>query len=115
MRVQASYLYMFQVRHKFKEVSGITNANPGVVTTAAAHGYNGGGVDEVVLYGLTGAWSALNGQQLTVGAAGGLTFQINFDTTALGAYPGGASVMRVIDGSGPDIVAGHPVSSTDLS
>ncbi len=47
-----------------RTISGITAANPGVVTTTTAHGLESG--DSGVLSGLTGPWAALNGQNVGV-------------------------------------------------
>lgn len=67
-------------------VSGITNANPGVVTTTLNHGYPTG--QAVVINGATGLTS-INGQTLTATFVSPTSFSIGIDTTTLGTYTGG--------------------------
>lgn len=84
-------------------ISGITKANPAVVTTTAAHGYKSG--DVVIFYGLI--QSAGTGMQqiagipFTVTVTGSTTFTIPWNTnqsnfTALSGSPSGAFVKKVL-------------------
>ena len=66
-------------------VSGITNANPGVVSTNLNHGYQTGQVCQI--NGATGL-VALNGVNVTVTVLSPTTFSIGVDTTSLGQYSG---------------------------
>jgi hypothetical protein len=85
-------------------IINISNAASAQVQITA-HGYVA--TDEIVLYGLTGAWAGLNGTQAIVGGAiTANTFFINVDTSTLGGYPGGAQAMLVQSGGNP--IAGHP-------
>lgn len=81
-----------------KVITGITQANPGVVTVTA-HGYSTG--DQVYLDGIVGM-SRLNGRWFTVGTTTADTFQLkdqvtgaNVDTTALTAYSSGGTAAKV--------------------
>lgn len=84
-------------------ISGITKANPAVVTTTASHGYVSGNV--VTFYGL--AQSATTGMQQICGipfmvtVTGATTFTIPWNTnqsayTALSGSPTGAFVKRIL-------------------
>lgn len=66
-------------------VAGITNANPGVVTTTLNHGYTTG--QTVTMAGATGL-TALNGVSLTATVLSQKTFSIGVDTTNAGTYTG---------------------------
>lgn len=68
------------------EVSAITNANPGVVTTDIAHGYITGTI--IQINGATGI-SGINGVNFTATVLTPYTFSIGHDTTSSGAYTGG--------------------------
>lgn len=70
-------------------VTGITNANPGVVTTDLNHGYTNGQV--VVINGVVGM-SGINGVSLTIAGVTAKTFNIGIDTTGSGAYVSGGVV-----------------------
>lgn len=78
-------------------VTGITRANPGVVT-AAAHGFSNG--DWVYLSGIVGM-TQVNGQTYVVAGATTNTFQLNdvfgnsVNTAAFSAYISGGTVARV--------------------
>jgi hypothetical protein len=67
------------------QVSGITNANPGVITTALNHNYATGQV--VMVAGATGM-VAINGIPLTITVLDEKTFSTGIDTTGLGTYTG---------------------------
>jgi hypothetical protein len=85
-------------------ISGITAANPAVVTTTVAHGYAVG--DTVVMYGLkqsaTTGMQQIAGIPFTITAVGSTTtFTINWNAaqsnyTALSGSPTGAFVRKVL-------------------
>lgn len=85
------------------QISGITKANPAVVTTASAHGYTSG--DVVVFQGLyqsaTTGMAQIAGMPFTVTVTGATTFTIPWNTnqsnyTALSGSPTGAFVKKVL-------------------
>lgn len=85
------------------QISGITKANPAVVTTGSAHGYASG--DVVVFQGLyqssTTGMPQICGMTFTVTVTGATTFTIPWNTnqsnyTALSASPTGAFVKKVL-------------------
>lgn len=86
-------------------ITGVTNANPGVVTTSAAHGYVAG--DKVVIDDITGM-SQLNGNTYTVGTTTSTTFQLkdsnnaNVDTSAYTTYSSGGIVRQSFTGLSRD-------------
>lgn len=67
-------------------VIGITNANPGVVTTLLNHGYTTGEV--ITITGIVGM-TALNSVPLTITVLTEKTFSVGVDTTGFGAYVSG--------------------------
>lgn len=67
-------------------ISGITNANPGVVTTTLNHGYTTGQV--ITITGVVGM-SGVNGTPLTITVITDTTFSIGINTTSSGAYVSG--------------------------
>ena len=78
----------------------ITNANPGVVTASAAHGYNAG--DQVDIAGTGTPLDSTPGRQYLVCNPATYTFTLTdldgnaIDTTSYGAYGGsGGTVARV--------------------
>ncbi len=70
-------------------VSGITKANPGVVTTNLAHGMTSG--DIIVLTDIVGM-TALNGVSLTITVLTPTTFSIGVNTTGYGTYVSGGTI-----------------------
>lgn len=85
------------------QISGITKANPAVVTTASAHGYSTG--DVVVFQGLyqssTTGMPQLSGIPFVITVTGSTTFTIPWNTnqssyTALSGSPSGAYVKKVL-------------------
>lgn len=74
-----------------KTVSGITAANPGVVT-ATAHGFSNG--DEVVLWDVEGM-TELNGQKWTIANVTANTFEIG-DTSSYTAYESGGVALGYV-------------------
>ncbi|ASN57530.1 baseplate J/gp47 family protein [Salmonella enterica] len=70
-------------------VTGITNANPGVVTTGITHGLTTG--QTIQISGVTGM-SGINGVALTATVISSHTFSIGINTTSSGAWTGGGEV-----------------------
>ncbi|WP_447308112.1 ubiquitin-activating E1 FCCH domain-containing protein, partial [Escherichia coli] len=70
-------------------VTGITNANPGVVSTDLTHGYTDGQVIRIT--GVTGM-TGINDVPLTVTVLSPHTFSIGIDTTSSGTWGGGGEV-----------------------
>lgn len=75
-----------------KNISALTNANPGSFTSTA-HGFVVG--QELSLAGFTGGLAVLNGTQKVTAAATN-TFEIGVDTTSLGAYGGTGATANLI-------------------
>lgn len=70
-------------------IGAITQANPGKITTTAAHGLSNGQL--VYLDGI-GGMTQLNGQVVTVTVVDADEFTIGVNTTAYGAYTSGGNV-----------------------
>lgn len=70
-------------------VTGITNANPGVVTTDITHGFSNGQVINIT--GVLGM-SGINNVPLTITVLSPHTFSIGINTTGLGTWTGGGLV-----------------------
>jgi hypothetical protein len=70
-------------------VSGITNANPGVVTTNLAHGLATGQV--ITLSGVVGM-TQINGQALTITVTSPTTFSTGINTTSYDTYTSGGQL-----------------------
>ena len=87
-----------QQREAAKTITGITAANPAVVTTSAAHGYSNG--DEVYIYGLS-EMTELNGRWFKVNNVASTTYElqdmagVNFDASAYTAETTGGSCEKV--------------------
>jgi len=86
-----------------QQIASITAANPAVVTTAAAHGYNVG--DTIVMQGLalgtTNNMQLLNGVPFTIVAVTATTFTIQWNASgsayvAISGSPAGAFVKKVL-------------------
>lgn len=94
MRVVKNGAYVLEAT---RAITGITQANPGVVTSAA-HGYANG--DEIYT-ALIGGMTALNGRNFIVRNVTANTFTLEtragatVDTTALAAYTSGGTAARV--------------------
>lgn len=74
-------------------ITGITNANPGVITTNLNHNYTSGQV--FVATGVVGAsalMTAINGVSLTATVLSPTTFSIGINTTSDGAYVSGGVI-----------------------
>ncbi len=86
-------------------ITGITQANPAVMTVAAATGMANG--TEVILSGIEGM-PELNGRQVLLAGASGLTFQLtdavtgaNIDATGFAAYSSGGTAAPVYEIASP--------------
>src|SRR5688572_7826797 len=93
-------------------ITGITQANPGVVT-AVAHGYSKG--DEVYIAGVTGMVE-VNGNRYVVANVAANTFELtdqvdgtNINTTGFTAYSAGGTVARVYTIASPYAIADLPL------
>ncbi len=81
-------------------ISGVTRADPGVVTTAANHGLSTG--DEVFIAGVAGM-TQINNNRYKITKTGSDRFELNsqidgsgIDTTAYTAYGSGGTVSKVL-------------------
>ena len=89
-----SYIY-----ETAQNITGITQANPGVVTITG-HGYSNG--DEVQISGVVGM-TELNGRNFKVANVTANTFElqdmdgVNFDTSGLTAYSSGGTAARIYE------------------
>lgn len=70
-------------------VTGITNANPAVVSTDITHGYATG--QTVLINGVTGM-TGINGVSFTATVIDAHTFSINYNSTSSGTWTGGGVV-----------------------
>lgn len=77
-------------------ITGISNANPGVVTTGAAHNLSTG--DKVFIYGVLGM-NQVNNIEFTIIRTGANTFSIGVDTTAYTAYAAGGTAELIYSGT----------------
>jgi len=83
-------------------ITGITLANPGVVTTAAPHGYTTG--DHIWLEGISGT-TQLNRRRVTITSTGANTFSIGIDTTAYSSWTSGGTSARFYTVTTPYVTA----------
>ncbi len=91
-RTKKSLLRCESSRAAAKTITGVSAANPGVVT-AVAHGYSNG--DIVYLSGIVGT-TELNDRAFVVAGSSTDTFQLKgVNTTALTAYVSGGSAFKV--------------------
>lgn len=89
-----------------KNITGITQANPAVVTSNA-HGYSNG--DEVFITGVVGM-TQVNGRRFTVAGAAANTFQLSgIDSSAYTAYSSGGTVARYYTLATPYAIADLPL------
>lgn len=98
-----------------KTITGVTQANPGVVTSAG-HGFANG--DEVLISGIAGM-TQLNGNTYRVANVTANTFElqttagVNVDTSAYGAYvSGGTAARTMFVGAAPTSADPHTISWT---
>lgn len=90
-------------------ITGITKANPGVVTTSAAHGFSNG--DVVELTGI-GGMTELNGFRFTIANVTSTTFELqNRNTSSYTTYTSGGTATKLATTiSGLDHLEGESVS-----
>lgn len=74
-------------------ISAITQAADGEVTTSAPHGYSNG--DEIYISG-AGGMTEINGQVVTVASATSTTFLTGVNTSAYGAYTSGGTADKYV-------------------
>lgn len=72
-------------------ITGITSANPGVVTTSAAHGFSNG--NTVVLDSLAGDMAPLNGISFEVTVVSATEFSLGMDLSSLAYASGGTATL----------------------
>ena len=104
--VEQAYMFMFGPGYVwfFKDrgiitqspvsISAITQANPGEVTTSAAHGLTTG--DRVILLAVAGM-TELNNRQFTVTVTGASSFTLGVDTSSYDAYTSGGTVNEIVE------------------
>jgi len=73
-------------------ISAITQANPGVVTTAAAHGFTTG---NKVYFASVGGMTEINNKIYTITVTSVTEFSIGIDTSGLTAYTVGGTVCEI--------------------
>jgi len=103
-------------------ITGITQANPGQVTTSVAHNLSNG--DQIIIVGVTGMTqvnSVSQGtppppliKQFTVTYTGANTFTIGVDTTAYGAYTGDGKVLVLTNTVSGDGIRWYDGNSANL-
>lgn len=98
-----------------KDITGITNANPAVVT-AASHGFSNG--DRVFLSGVEGM-TQVNNIEFTVAGATTDTFELSgIDSSAYTAYASGGTAGKIVEVtttySGTDIFEINHAQSADV-
>ncbi len=87
-------------------ITGITNANPGVVSFSGAHGWSNG--DDIWLEGISGMVQ-LNRRRVRVTVLSGTTVSIGIDTTAYDLWTSGGTGARFYTVSTPYLVADLPL------
>jgi hypothetical protein len=89
--------YIFETA---QNISGITAADPAVITTSGTHGYSTG--DEIAVAGITGM-TELNGRNFKITVLSTTTFSIqdnagtDIDSSAYTAYASGGTVAKVYE------------------
>jgi hypothetical protein len=84
-------------------ITGITQANPAVVTTSGAHGYSNG--DHVYINDVVGM-TEVNSRRFTVANASGSTFELSgIDSTGYTAYSSGGVSQKVYEIATPYLEA----------
>jgi hypothetical protein len=112
-----------QVVESPKTITDVSNANPAVVTTSAAHGYTTG--DEVVISAVSGGMDfEVNDRNFKITVVSATEFSLqflngsNYDSTSSGAYASGGFVERVYKITTPyaeaDLSTLHYVQSADV-
>ena len=127
--LEFGHLYMrvhkdgFPIYEAAKNITGITNANPAVVTSAG-HGYSTG--DEIYITGVVGAMANyVNNRSFKVTVIGANTFSLqymdgvtNVNSTGFGSYTSGGTCRRIYEIASPyeetDIADINYVQSADV-
>lgn len=94
-----------QVRADAQGITGITNANPAVVTYSGTDTFTNG--DSVVIYGV-GGMTELNEKEFKIANvnAGANTFElVGVNSTSYGTYTSGGSIERIIEVTSPYLEA----------
>jgi len=86
-------------------ITGITRANPAVITVASTSGLANG--DEVIITGIVGM-EELNGRQVKLAGSSGSTFQLvdpvtgaNINSTGFGAWSSGGTLVEIYEIASP--------------
>lgn len=79
-----------------RSINAITQANPGAVTTTAAHNLITG--DRIFIYGVVGM-NEVNNLEYTITVTGATTFTIGVDTSGFTAYTSGGTVELIYSGT----------------
>lgn len=83
-------------------ITGITQANPGVVSTSGAHGFSNG--DTVWLEGIAGM-PELNRRRYTINGVTASTFELDVTTVGLGPWTSGGTAARIYTLGTPYVTA----------
>lgn len=76
-------------------ITGVTQANPAVVTTSAPHGYSNG--DEIFISGVVGM-TEINSKRFIAANVGAATFELTgIDSTAYIAYTSGGTAEKIYE------------------
>ncbi len=98
IKKRGGYLFWAEMIHQKTTITAISNADPGVVTVAAAAGL-AEGQEVQINYATGGSFSSLNGRRYVITNLVGLTFQLydtdgnSVDTTTYGAF--GSAVLCI--------------------
>lgn len=93
----SGYNYSPATTYSPVNISGITQANPGVVTTSAPHGLTNG---QTTLLDGIGGMTQLNGRYVIVTYISDTSFSIAVNTTGFGAYTGGGTSTQTWNNHG---------------
>lgn len=74
-------------------ITGITQANPGVVTTSGAHGLTNG---DVIWIESVAGMTQVNNLVFTIGGASGSVFNLGVNTTTYTSYSSGGSAKKYV-------------------
>jgi len=86
-------------------ITGITQANPGVVSTSGAHGFSND--DTVWLEGIAGM-PELNRRRYTINGVTASTFELDISTVGLGPWTSGGTAARIYTLGTPYVTADLP-------
>jgi len=84
-----------QITEADKTITGITKANPAVVTTSTSHGYSNG--DDIWINSV-GGMTEVNGRRFTIGNVTSTTFELTgVDSTNYTTYTSGGTAAKVYE------------------